>query len=61
MLSVILGVAVTAVGIGGLWYLIPAHGKVHPLALTPVLDSLIPVAIVSALGAGVALIVSGLT
>lgn len=59
MLSFLLGIAITAAGISGLWYFMPTNGKVHPLAVVPFLDSVIPVAIVSALGAGVALIVSG--
>ena len=53
------GVAITAAGGTGLWYFLPRHGKVHPLARQPFIETVIPVAIVSALGAGVALIVSG--
>ena len=59
MISVVLGIAVAAASLAGLWYFMPRHGKVHPLARKPFIETVIPVTIVSALGAGVAMIVSG--
>ena len=60
MISVISGVAIAGAGGTGLWYFMPRHGKVHPLARRPFIETVIPVAIVSALGAGLAMIVSGM-
>ena len=40
--------------------MMPTNGHVHPLARKPLLDSLIPIAIISALAIGVALIISGI-
>lgn len=60
MISLISGIVVTGAGGAGLWYFMPHAGVVHPLARKPLLDSIIPIAIVSALAIGVALIVSGL-
>jgi hypothetical protein len=59
MLSIISGVVVAGGGGASLWYFKPRNGQVHPLAIKPLLDSLIPIAIVSALAIGVALIVAG--
>jgi hypothetical protein len=59
MFSIISGVVVAGSGAASLWYLRPRNGQVHPLAVRPLLDSLIPIGIVSALAIGVALIVAG--
>jgi hypothetical protein len=59
MYSIISGVIVAGGGGVGLWYFMPSGGQVNPLANKPVLDSMIPIAIVSALAIGVALIVAG--
>jgi len=60
MLSIISGAIVTAAGGVGLWVFKPHNGQMHRLARAPFLDSLIPIAIVSALAVGVAIIISGL-
>ena len=59
MISVISGIMVTGAGIGSLWYCKPHNGKIQWYIEAPVLDWLIPTAVVSALGFGVALLVSG--
>jgi hypothetical protein len=59
MISIISGLVVTGAGAGGLVYFMPRGGRVHPLATAPLLDSIIPIGIVSALAIGIALIVSG--
>jgi hypothetical protein len=59
MLSVLSGLAVTGGAGAAVWYLKPRNGQVHPLAVAPVLEWLIPIAIVSALSLGIALVVSG--
>jgi hypothetical protein len=41
------------------WYFVPRNAVVHPLAKKPLLDSLIPIAIVCALAVGISLIVTG--
>ena len=60
MLSVISGLVVGGAGGTALWYLKPRNGVPHPLVVKPFLESLIPIAIVTALGFGIALIVAGL-
>jgi hypothetical protein len=60
MLSIISGIAVFGGGGAGLWYFRPTNGKPHRLTVTPLLDSLIPIAIVTAFAIGIALIVSGI-
>jgi hypothetical protein len=50
---------VVAAGGVGLWYFRPTEGQTHPLVKVPLLDSLIPIAIVSAFAIGVALIIRG--
>jgi len=58
MFSLISGVIVLGGSTTGLWYFLPRNGKPHPLAKRPLLDSVIPICIVSGLGVGVALIVA---
>ncbi len=60
MISLLSGIVVTGAGGASLWYFMPHGGVVHPLARKPLVDSLIPIAIVSALAVGIALIVAGL-
>jgi hypothetical protein len=60
MLSVISGLVVSGAGGTALWYLKPRNGVVNPLVVKPGLDFLIPIGIVTALGFGIALIVTGL-
>lgn len=59
MISILSGLVVTGAGSAGLWYFMPHGGVTHPLARKPLLDSLIPVVIVTALAIGVALMVAG--
>jgi hypothetical protein len=59
MLSVISGAVVFGAGGAGLWYFKPRNGAAHPMATAPFLESLVPIAIVSALAVGVALIIAG--
>jgi len=58
MFYLVSGLVVFGSGAAGFWYCRPRNGQVHPLAVTPVLDWLIPVGIVTALAFGSALIVS---
>lgn len=60
MFSIISGLIVAGGGGAGLWYFMPSNGEVHPLAKKPLLDSLIPIAIVTALAIGVAMIIAGI-
>ena len=59
MISIISGIVVGGAGGAGLWYFMPHNGKVHRLAAMPLLDSLIPIGIVSAFAIGAALIIAG--
>ena len=59
MLSVISGVVVFGAGGAGLWYFKPNDDVAHPLATAPLLESVVPIGIVSALAIGVSLIVAG--
>ncbi len=59
MLSIISGLLVAGGGGAGLWILKPHNGQPHRLARTPILNSLLPIAIVAALAIGVALIIAG--
>jgi len=59
MISVVLGIAFAVASLAGLWYFTPRHGKVHPFARKPFIETVIPVAVGSGLGAGVAMIISG--
>jgi hypothetical protein len=60
VVSVLSGFCVVAAGGASLWYMMPTNGRVHLLAKKPLLDTLIPIAIISALAIGLALIISGL-
>jgi hypothetical protein len=59
MFQFVSGLVITGSGAAGLWYCLPRNGKVHPLIVMPVLDWLVPVAIVSALTLGTVMIISG--
>lgn len=59
MLSILSGVIIFGAGATGLWYIMPRNGQIHRLAKAPLLDSLIPIALVTAFGIGTALIVAG--
>jgi hypothetical protein len=59
MFSILSGVAVFGAGIGGLWYCKPQQGRVQWFIQAPVLEWLVPTAIVTTLAVGLALVVSG--
>jgi hypothetical protein len=59
MLYFVSGLVVTGSGAAGLWYCRPRNGQVHPLAVTPVFDWLLPIAIVTALALGITMMASG--
>jgi hypothetical protein len=59
MLYFVSGLVVTGSGAAGLWYCLPHNGQVRPLIVMPVLEWLLPVAIVFALTLGFAMMVSG--
>jgi hypothetical protein len=61
MLYIVSGVVVMGAGFAILWYFRPHNGAVHPLALKPVLEWLIPVGILTTLALGVGLIMGGVT
>jgi hypothetical protein len=58
MISFISGLIVTGAGVTGIWYCKPRGGEVQWFVVAPVLDWLIPTGLISALGLGIALIVS---
>jgi hypothetical protein len=59
MLYFVSGLVVAGSGAASLWYCRPHNGQLNPLVVKPVLDWLIPIAIVTALALGIALIVTG--
>jgi hypothetical protein len=61
MFAFICGAAVSGCGLGGLWCMMPRNGEVHPWALKPMFDSLIPITIVAAIALGGALMFSAFT
>lgn len=60
MFSFLSGGIILGVSACTLWYFLPDRGKPHPLAKRALLDTVIPVCIVSGFGVGVALVVSAL-
>jgi hypothetical protein len=61
VISIVSGFVVSGAGAVGLWYFMPTNGVPHPHTKMILLDSLIPIAIVTSLAIGVALIVAGIT
>jgi hypothetical protein len=61
MISILSGAVVVGAGIGGLWYCKPRSGRIQWFIEAPVLEWLIPIAIVATLAVGVALVVSGVS
>ena len=60
MIGLISGVVVTGAGGATLWYFLPKNGRVHPITVKPLLDSLTPIGTVSTLDIGLAMIVAGI-
>ena len=60
MISIVSGFVVSCGGAADLWYFMPTNGVLHPYTKMVHLDSLIPIAIVTSLAVGVALIVAGI-
>lgn len=58
MISALLGIVVLVGAIASLRAMLPKAGKVHPLATAPILESVIPLAIVTFITMGLALIFS---
>ena len=61
MVSLLLsGIALITAAVASVWYLAPRNGQVHPLAVVPFLETLIPVTIIVGLTFGVALLLLGI-
>jgi len=60
MIRALAGAIILAASIGGLRAMLPKGGQVHPLATAAVLESVIPLSIVTAFIIGLALIFSAL-
>jgi hypothetical protein len=58
MLSFISGLIIAAGGVAGLWAYRPRNGVVHPVAVMPVLEWALPIAIITALALGLGLAAS---
>jgi hypothetical protein len=54
------GLALTVIGCGSYWYLLPRKGQVHPLVRNSDVGSMVTIAIMTVLTAGIALICAGL-
>ncbi|MDP2410880.1 MAG: hypothetical protein Q8M26_11415 [Pseudolabrys sp.] len=59
MFYILAGALTASAGGFGLWTMLPRHGIPHRYSETPFLQSLIPVAIVSALAIGVTMVLGG--
>ncbi len=60
MFFVICGVALIGVGGGSFWYLLPRKGRVHPLVKNSDIGSLITIAIMTVLTAGLGFLGAGI-
>jgi hypothetical protein len=60
MLYIISGAAMVAFGCGSFWYLLPRHGRVHPLVQNSDVGSMITIGIMTVLTAGFAFLGAGL-
>lgn len=58
MMLAFVGLILTAVSAVGFWQMLPKNGNVHRLATVPVLDSLIPLGIISGFALGVGALVA---
>jgi hypothetical protein len=60
MWSVVSGVVVMGLGLGGFWYLRPQNGVVRPIMVKPVYDYMIPIGLLGIIAIGIAMIFTGL-
>ena len=60
MFYTISGVALVGVAGGSFWYLLPRKGRVHPLVVNSDVGSLITIAIMTVLTAGIAFLAAGI-
>jgi hypothetical protein len=60
-MAAIIGIGLLAGACGTFWLLLPRNGRTHPLATAPYLGTIIPLAMVISVAAGVALILLGIT
>jgi len=60
MFSIISGVALVGASGGSFWYLLPRNGRVHPLVANSDVGSLITIAIMTLLTAGIAFLAAGI-
>lgn len=58
MIRIIVGLLIVVGSIGLLWVMLPTNGKLSRLATTPILESILPLVIVSGFAVGLALIFS---
>lgn len=59
MLSIICGVVLIGLSVGGFWHLIPRNGKEHPLVENTAVGSTVAITIMCFLTIGVALFFNG--
>jgi hypothetical protein len=57
---VILGALIITGCVAWFWYLLPAEGRVNPVATLPVLESVIPITITGGIAVGFAFVLAGL-
>jgi hypothetical protein len=60
MLYIISGAAMVGVGGGSFWYLLPRQGRVHPLVKNSDVGSMVTIAIMTVLTAGIVFVAAGI-
>lgn len=61
MLSILSGLVVAGAGFVGFWYAKPRNGQVQWYVEAPILEWLIPIALIGILSVGFGLVLSGIT
>lgn len=61
MLYVISGTALVGVGSASFWYLLPRHGRVHPLVQNSDVGSMVTIGIMTAVTFGLVILAAGLS
>jgi hypothetical protein len=61
MLSFVSGIVVAGAGIAGFWYAKPQNGEVRWYIEAPVLEWMIPIALVGTVAVGLGLMLSGIS